>query len=111
MQHHLIFTYQICSDKNKPNGQFQIPLDRESISRFTHNLSIRKIPGIGRVTERVLESMGVKTCGDIFEHRAELYLMDKHLGVHHLLCAYLGIGSNHVEPNSRETRKSIGCEA
>jgi hypothetical protein len=27
---------------------------------FVHDLSIRKIPGIGRVNERLLESVGIK---------------------------------------------------
>ncbi|VDC06396.1 unnamed protein product [Peniophora sp. CBMAI 1063] len=101
---------KICSDKNKPNGQFHLPHDREAIVHFMHDLSIRKVPGIGRVNERILESIGVKTCGDIYRERAVLYLMDKQFGVHFLLRTHLGIASNVVQPYAREERKSIGSE-
>ncbi|KAF5351766.1 hypothetical protein D9756_007614 [Leucocoprinus leucothites] len=101
---------KICSDRNKPNGQFHLPFDRESIVSFMHDLSIRKVPGIGRVNERLLESIGIKTCGDIFTHRATLALMDKQFGLHFLLKTYLGIASNEVHPPQREERKSIGAE-
>lgn len=91
------------------------------------DLSIRKVPGIGRVNERLLESVGVKvsifvtyangflifhtqTCGDVYTHRAVLYLMDKQFGLRFLLRTYLGIASNEVKPYERNERKSIGAE-
>ncbi|KAJ6586882.1 IMS-domain-containing protein [Mycena vulgaris] len=101
---------KICSDKNKPNGQFHLPFESEAIVSFMHSLSIRRVPGIGRVSERLLESIGIKTCGDIFTYRATLSLMDKQFGLMHLLRTYLGIASNSVEPPQREERKSIGAE-
>ncbi|KAH6913891.1 DNA polymerase kappa [Coprinopsis sp. MPI-PUGE-AT-0042] len=103
---------KICSDKNKPNGQFMLDFDPDTIKAFMNDLSIRKVPGIGRVGERLLESMGVKTCGDIYAQRAILRLMDSeaHLHLDHLLQTYLGIASNRVEAWSREDRKSIGAE-
>ncbi|KAI4521854.1 DNA/RNA polymerase [Schizophyllum commune Loenen D] len=101
---------KICSDKNKPNGQFYLPFDRSSIMSFMRDLSIRKIPGVGRVNERLLESIGIKTCGDIYTHRATVYLMDKHFGMRFLLQTYLGIASNTVRPPERQERKSIGAE-
>ncbi|KNZ80880.1 DNA polymerase kappa [Termitomyces sp. J132] len=51
---------QICSDKNKPNGQFELSFDSHSILSFLRDLSIRKVPGVGRVNERLLESIGIK---------------------------------------------------
>lgn len=101
---------KICSDKNKPNGQFHLPFDSQEIIAFMHDLSIRKVPGIGRVNERLLESVGIKTCGDIYTHRAMLSLMDKQFGLHFLLRTHLGIASNNVQPHQREERKSIGAE-
>ncbi|TFK44337.1 hypothetical protein BDQ12DRAFT_694850 [Crucibulum laeve] len=100
----------IAPNKNKPNGQFMLPFQRQTIVEFMHDLSIRKIPGIGRVNERLLESIGVKTCGDIFTHRATISLMDKRFGLRFLLRTYLGIASNNVQPHEREERKSIGAE-
>ncbi|KAG1746123.1 IMS-domain-containing protein [Suillus lakei] len=101
---------KICSDKNKPNGQYPLPFDCTSIKAFMHDLSIRKVPGVGRVNERLLEALGIKTCGDIFKHRATLQLMDKQFGLIFLLRTYLGVASNVVQPIQREERKSIGAE-
>lgn len=101
---------KICSDKNKPNGQYHLPFDCTSIKAFMHDLPIRKVPGVGRVNERLLEALGIKTCGDIFKHRATLQLMDKQFGLVFLLRTYLGIASNVVQPIQREERKSIGAE-
>lgn len=101
---------KICSDKNKPNGQYHLPFDCTSIKAFMHDLSIRKVPGVGRVNERLLEALGIKTCGDIFKHRATLQLMDKQFGLVFLLRTYLGVASNVVQPIQREERKSIGAE-
>lgn len=81
---------KICSDKNKPNGQFELVPDRAIITRFMRDLPVRKIPGFGRVTERCLEALGVEvsqdqdplrqTCGDIWTRRAELLAMDHWFG-------------------------------
>ncbi|KAA1471783.1 DNA/RNA polymerase [Dentipellis sp. KUC8613] len=101
---------KICSDKNKPNGQFHLSHDSKAIKDFMHDLSIRKIPGVGRVNERLLESIGIQTCGDIYTHRGVLSLMDKQFGLKFMLRTHLGIASNVVQPWVREERKSIGAE-
>jgi DNA polymerase kappa len=101
---------KISSDKNKPNGQFELESDGKVVRAFMRDLPIRRIPGIGRVAERILTSMGVETCGDVYKHRAVINLMDHYLGLESLLKAYLGIGSNVVQPGRREERKSVGCE-
>ncbi|KAF4567617.1 hypothetical protein EYR40_006618 [Pleurotus pulmonarius] len=100
----------IAPNMNKPNGQFHLAFDSKTIVEFMGDLSIRKVPGIGRVNERLLESVGVKTCGDVYTHRAVLYLMDKQFGLRFLLRTYLGIASNEVKPYERNERKSIGAE-
>lgn len=53
-------TFKICSDKNKPNGQFELECERSAITRFMRDLPVRKVPGFGRVTERCLEGLGVE---------------------------------------------------
>ncbi|EJD03310.1 DNA/RNA polymerase [Fomitiporia mediterranea MF3/22] len=105
-----IASNKICSDKNKPNGQFALPSERDAITAFMRDLSIRKLPGVGRVHERLLDSIGVKTCGDIYAHRAVIWLMDHYFSKIFLYSAYLGIASNVVEPYQRDERKSIGAE-
>ncbi|TBU33633.1 DNA/RNA polymerase [Dichomitus squalens] len=101
---------KICSDRNKPNGQFKLDFEARAIKAFMRDLSIRKVPGVGRVNERLLESIGIKTCGDIYAQRGILSLMDKQFGLMFLLQSYLGIASNVVEPWQREEKKSIGAE-
>ena len=39
---------------------------------FMRVLPVRKVNGVGRVFERELDAVGIKTCGDIYEHRAML---------------------------------------
>ncbi|BEI85493.1 hypothetical protein CcaverHIS002_0508940 [Cutaneotrichosporon cavernicola] len=100
----------ICSDENKPNGQFEIEFDRAAIARFMRDLPVRKIPGFGRVTERCLEGLGVERCGDIYKRRGELMAMNHWFGFHGLCKAYLGIADNTVEAPKRGERKSVGVE-
>ncbi|KAF5389456.1 hypothetical protein D9757_004259 [Collybiopsis confluens] len=101
---------KICSDKNKPNGQYHLAFDSHTIKEFMMNLPVRKVPGIGRVNERMLESIGVVTCGDIYTHRITIALLDNEFGLRFMLQTHLGITSNVVQPYSREERRSIGAE-
>ena len=54
---------KIASEINKPNGQFEVT--PEQVPDFMENLPVRKIWGIGEKTERKLEELGVKTCGEL----------------------------------------------
>jgi len=66
--HSLITNLSVLANiivQNKPNGQFHLPHTPEAIKDFLHGLPIRKIPGVGRVKERLLESIGVQV-GRIF---------------------------------------------
>lgn len=40
---------KVCSDLNKPNGQYVLPSQREAVQHFVTTLPIRKIPGVGKV--------------------------------------------------------------
>jgi DNA polymerase kappa len=99
---------KICSDKNKPNGQFTCPSDREGLIEFTTPLTIRLVPGIGRVTERCLQALGILTCGDIITKKRELHLLD--YGTTALLKASLGCTSNECVPGKKADRKTVGVE-
>ena len=46
--------------QNKPNGQFMLEFEPAAIKAFTKDLPIRKIPGVGKVNERLLDSIGIK---------------------------------------------------
>ena len=40
---------KVASDINKPNGQYVLPQDPAALKQFVQNLSLRKVPGIGKV--------------------------------------------------------------
>jgi DNA polymerase IV len=54
---------KVASDQAKPRGLVWVAPGREE--RFLAPLPIRKIPGIGKVTERALRSMGIETVEQI----------------------------------------------
>lgn len=59
---------KIASDTNKPNGQLLV--DPSQLLKFVHTLPVRKIPGIGRVTEKILhEVFDVVTVRDLYLQR------------------------------------------
>ncbi|CAO1617615.1 unnamed protein product [Sympodiomycopsis kandeliae] len=101
---------KIGSDKNKPDGQYLLESSKEACLTFMKDLPIRKIPGVGRVTERMLQSIGVETCQDIWKLRVEIALVLGDGSLEWLLKYYLGIASSIVEPGKREERKSVGRE-
>lgn len=57
------FLAKVASDMNKPDGLSVIVPDR--VELVLRNLPVRKIPGIGSVTEGKLHKLGVRTVGDL----------------------------------------------
>ena len=100
---------KICSNRNKPNGQFCLRPERQSILDFLFPLEARKIPGIGKVTNRMLEgSLGVHTIRDLFEARYMLsHLFSESYGGY-MLRASLGVA--HCRHGTPEDRKSVSHE-
>ncbi|KAL7779548.1 hypothetical protein CFE70_009052 [Pyrenophora teres f. teres 0-1] len=101
---------KICSNINKPNGQFLLPSDRQTIMEFMRTLPTRKVNGIGRVFERELDAIGVKTCGDIYAHRAYLVKLFGQKAFQFLTQCYLGLGRTAIKRAEDYERKSIGTE-
>jgi DNA polymerase kappa len=102
---------KIGADVNKPAGQFMAPTSRDGIVNFMSALPVRKIPGIGKVTERVLsDAFNVKTVGQIIERRAELHHVLRLKTFHFLICAALGISSALVDSSVGGPRKGMSRE-
>ncbi|XP_070208820.1 DNA polymerase kappa-like [Littorina saxatilis] len=101
---------KVCSDRNKPNGQFYLPANLDDIMQFVHNLPIRKIAGIGRVTEQLLGALGISTCKDMFEQRALLYHLYSSVSFSYFMRVACGIGSTQVASAREEERKSMSTE-
>lgn len=102
---------KICSNMNKPNGQYVLPNDRVAIMAFMKNLPCRKVNGIGRVFERELAAIGVKTCGDIYDHRQYLSRLFGEKAFEFLMHCYLGLGRTRIQPAEEYERKSVGTES
>jgi DNA polymerase-4 len=97
---------KIASEINKPNGQFEVR--PEQVSDFMGKLPVRKIWGIGEKSERKLEELGVKTCGELQRFsRPELVDIFGKFGLDlYDLCR--GIDHRPVEPD--RPRKSLSTE-
>ena len=102
---------KICSNWNKPNGQYFVPNDRAAILSFMNTIPVRKINSVGRVFERELEAVGVKTCGDIYQYRGILAQIFGQKAFQFLMRCYLGLGRTHIEPADESQRKSVGTES
>lgn len=102
----LKFVAKIASDLNKPNGQCTIgPSD---IDNFLENLSLRKIPGVGKVTSEKLKNLGFETCGDIRASN-EAYLVNK-FGKYGQVLWRRSHGIDEREVQVTRIRKSVGVE-
>ncbi|KAL2038293.1 hypothetical protein N7G274_008942 [Stereocaulon virgatum] len=102
---------KIASNRNKPNGQFRVANDRATILAFMRDLPTRKVNGVGRVFERELDAIGVKTCGDIYPQRAYLSKLFGEKAFQFLMQCYLGLGRTKVHPAEEYERKSVGTES
>ncbi len=97
---------KIASEINKPNGQFEVK--PEQVPEFMKDLPVRKIWGIGEKSERKLEELDVKTCGELQRFsRPELVDVFGKFGLDlYDLCR--GIDHRPVEPD--RPRKSLSTE-
>jgi len=101
---------KVCSDMNKPNGQYQLSPNPSDILDFISTLPIRKVGGIGNVSEQILKAVGVQTCGDLYLKRAEISLLFSEGSSQFYLAVSQGIGSTKIEPPEERERKSISTE-
>ncbi|XP_037980314.1 DNA polymerase kappa isoform X2 [Motacilla alba alba] len=99
---------KMCTDHNKPNGQYRISPERLAVLDFLKDLPIRKVPGIGKVTEKMLKALGIVTCSELYQQRALLSLLFSEVSWHNFLYISLGLGSTHLEKDGE--RKSMSTE-
>ncbi|KAL5218832.1 hypothetical protein ABZP36_019516 [Zizania latifolia] len=100
---------KVCSDINKPNGQFVLPNDREAVTTFVSTLPIRKIGGIGKVTEQLLHQvLGISTCQEMLQKAAFLCALFSECSADFFLSVGLGLGGTDTPEHTQ--RKSMSCE-
>ncbi|KAM3611762.1 uncharacterized protein V6R79_023786 [Siganus canaliculatus] len=99
---------KVCSDKNKPNGQYRLPSTREAVMEFIHNLPVRKVSGIGKVSEKMLNALDISSCLHLGQQMAMLSLLFSETAWHHFMQLSLGLGSTYIQRH--EERKSMSTE-
>lgn len=102
----LKFLAKIASDQNKPNGQFIIA--PEQVDQFILNLPLKKIPGVGRVTNEKLSHLGLKTCADI--QKSNLSFLVFHFGKFGQRLWDLSHGMDPRPVEANRIRKSLAVE-
>lgn len=118
---HNFFLAKIGADKNKPNGQFSLPPNREETIEFVHALPCRKVGGIGKVSEKILNDLGMTTMGDVMQRLPLLYHVLSSKFCTFLAGTCLGIGTeegekqtrfvgNSENDDSRDAQKRMSCE-
>lgn len=63
------FLAKVASDLKKPDGLAVIRPER--VEEFLRDLPVRKVPGIGKVTEEACHRHGIRTCSDFLRHTEE----------------------------------------
>ncbi len=103
----LKFLAKIASDLNKPDGIFIIK--PHQLKDFIHNLSIKKIAGIGKKGVIKMDAMGINTVGDI--KKFDKSLLIKSLGkIAHTLVNYADCMDD-SKVKTRHKRKSVSSES
>ncbi|RHY25907.1 hypothetical protein DYB32_008014 [Aphanomyces invadans] len=105
--------FHVCSDINKPNGQYVLPFNRDAIVKFVHHLPVRKFGGIGKVKEKLLaQVLNVATGGDLFARRYDIFHVFSEMSAQWLLQLSLGASASpsHDDDGDRPCQKSARCD-
>ncbi|MDF7667837.1 DNA polymerase IV [Orbaceae bacterium ESL0727] len=102
----LKFLAKIASDMNKPNGQFVIT--PKEVIPFIHTLPLKKIPGVGKVTEKKLAELGLFQCHDVVNY--DLVKLLNQFGKFGRVLYERCQGIDERDVCSDRQRKSVGVE-
>ena len=100
------FLAKIASDWNKPNGQFVIT--PQQIADFVLPLPVKLIHGVGKVTARRMQLMGIETCADLQQYSITELL--EHFGSFGERLYQLCRGNDDRQVQVTSERKSISVE-
>jgi DNA polymerase-4 len=100
------FLAKIASDWKKPDGLYVI--QPEEIETFLTRLPVGRIPGVGKVTEKRLEEIGIKTVGDL--RRLESAMLEDRFGRYGIRLYELARGVDHSPVVADRPTKSISAE-
>lgn len=100
------FLAKIASDWRKPDGLFVI--QPHEVQGFLLPLPVGRIPGVGKVTEGRMKSVGIATVGDLY--CLELTVLEHHFGSYGARLYQLARGIDHNPVMANRVSKSISAE-
>ena len=100
------FLAKIASDWRKPDGLFVVQPDE--VNEFLSPLPVSRLPGVGKVTERKLQELGIQTVEHL--RGLELSALETKFGQYGLRLYELARGADHSEVVPNRPTKSISAE-
>ncbi|MDD2939420.1 MAG: DNA polymerase IV [Acinetobacter harbinensis] len=100
------FLAKIASDWHKPNGIFVIK--PQHVAEFIQHLPLKKIPGVGKVTQQKLENLKLHTLGDL--QKIEQSLLIQHFGKYGQQLFLYGQGIDERPVQAERERRQISKE-
>lgn len=98
---------KICTDINKPNGQFMVQGTLQKVKAFIEETPVRKICGIGPIREQVLAALQINTCKDLWIKRDIIQFLFTPFTARYYMKIALGIGSTIIRNDESRKSKSI----
>ncbi|MEO6830179.1 MAG: DNA polymerase IV [Acidobacteriaceae bacterium] len=100
------FLAKIASDWRKPDGLFVI--QPEEVETFLTFLPVGRIPGVGKVTEKRLQEIGIRKVGDL--RSLESAMLEERFGRYGMRLYALARGIDHNPVIADRLTKSISSE-
>ncbi|MEX1329324.1 MAG: DNA polymerase IV [Desulfobacterales bacterium] len=100
------FVAKVASDMEKPDGLTVVPADK--VSEFLDPLPIKKMWGVGKVTQKALSGLNIHTFRDLRQMPANV--LEKKFGKHGIHMHQLSMGIDERDVITSHDVKSIGHE-
>lgn len=100
------FLAKVASDWHKPNGQFTI--SPSNVADFIKKLPVKKIPGVGKVTEKKLKSINITYCHEL--QKLPILVLHNLFGSYGEKLFYYARGIDHRAVEAARTKKSLSVE-
>ena len=100
------FIAKLASDQNKPDGLCVIPPHKGAA--FVAGLPVKRFHGVGPVTARRMEALGILTGADLRDRPLEM--LQRHFGSYAAYLYHAARGEDHRPVRAHREAKSIGAE-
>lgn len=100
---------KIASDLNKPNGQCIVGPTNKEVLDFIRPMKVRKVGGIGRVTEKILNAFDIRTVQELYDKRALVqFIFEGQATANFLLQRSIGWSNSDSNNKDVEEESSLG---